>query len=151
MTAFLWTVIIAIAAALVAEIVALVGLARVASRAARRTAEITNQVQQTLEPSVRIVKELRASLQPRVERIKDEGQEIGVLLSTRLLTIEAAWVDTSRRAERIRLRLTEGVETVEEHAQRRRGIYREVADPIQAAGKVLRGLKLALWLLRKVA
>ena len=151
MTAFLWTVVILMAAALVLEILAFVGMALVAARAARRAGEIKEQVAQKLDPSVRVVKELTLSLQPQVETISRDGREIGSLLATRVRAVEAAYVDTSRRAERIRLRLTEGVQTVEEQRQGRRGIYREVVEPIQAASKVFRGLKLALWLLRKVA
>jgi hypothetical protein len=38
-----------------------------------------------------------------------------------------------------------------EGQQARRGIYREVVEPIQIASQVVRGLKLALWILRRVA
>ena len=151
MTAFLWTVVILMAAALLAEILAFVGMALVATRTARRAKEVAEQVSARVEPSVRLVNEMKQSLLPQVEAIRQHSREMGLLLTTRFRSVEAAFADTSRRAERIRLRLTEGVQTVEEDGRRRRGIYREVVEPMQAAGKVFRGLKLALWLLRKVA
>ncbi len=151
MTAFLWTVVILMAAALLAEILAFVGMAVVAMRAARRTDEIKEQVTQKIEPSIRLAKELQRSLQPRMETISREGKEIASLLATRSQSIQAAYADTNRRAERLRLRVAEGVQTVEGRQQGRRGIYREVVEPIQTASQVVRGLKLALWLFRKVA
>jgi len=151
MTAFLWTIVILMAAALLAEILAFVGMAVVAMRAARQTDEIKEQVTQKVEPSIRVAKELQRSLQPRMETISREGKEIASLLATRSQSIQAAYADTSRRAERIRLRFAEGVQTVEGRQQGRRGIYREVVEPIQTASQVVRGLKLALWLFRKVA
>ncbi len=83
MTAFLWRIVILMAAALLAEILAFVGMAMVAMRAARRAEEIKEQM---------------------------KGRQQG-----------------------------------------RRGIYREVVEPVQTASQVVRGLKLALWLFRKVA
>ena len=151
MTAFLWTVVILMAAALLAETLAFVGMAVVAMRAARRAEEIKEQLTQKLEPSIRVAKELQRSLQPRMETIGREGKEIASLLATRSQSIQAAYVDTNRRAERIRLRFAEGVQTVEGRQQGRRGIYREVVEPVQTASQVVRGLKLALWLFRKVA
>jgi hypothetical protein len=151
MTAFLWTVVILMAAALLAEILAFVGLAMVTMRAARRADEIKEQVTHKVELSVRLAKELQRSLRPRMETISREGNEIASLLATRSQSIQAAYTDTSRRAERLRLRFTEGVQTVEGRQQGRRGIYRGVVEPIQTASQVVRGLKLALWLFRKVA
>ncbi|MFY9559516.1 MAG: hypothetical protein WAQ52_04710 [Terriglobales bacterium] len=151
MTAFLWVVVILMAAALVAQILAFVGMALVSIRATRRAQEIKEQVTQKVEPSVRLAKELKLSLQPRLETISRDGKEIATLLTARSQSIQAAYLDTSRRAERIRLRFTEGVQTVEQQRHGQRGIYREVVEPIQAASQVVRGLKLALWLLRKVA
>jgi hypothetical protein len=150
MTTFLWTVVILMAAALLAEVCAFVGMALVAMRAARRGTEIAEQVKQRLEPSVRLAKELQQSLQTRLVTIQRDTQEIKTLLTTRAELVQAAFEDTSRRAERIRLRWMEGVETVEGQPGRR-GIYREVVVPMQAAGQVMRGLKIALWFLRRVA
>jgi hypothetical protein len=150
MTAFLWTAVILMAAALVAEILALVGMSLVSARAARRAGEISEQIKQRVTPSVRLAKELQQSLQPLVETMGREGKAITSLLATRSQSVQAAYLDTSRRAERLRLRFTEGVETVEGQ-QARRGIYREVVEPIQIASQVVRGLKLALWILRRVA
>ena len=150
MTTFLWTVVILMAAALLAEIVAFVGMAIVAMRSARRASQIAEQIQQKIEPTVRMAKDLQQYIQPRIESISRDSQEIATLVSARSQSIQAALDDTSRRAERIRLRLTEGVGTVEGE-QGRRGIYRDVVEPIQAAGQVMRGLKIALWILRRVA
>jgi len=151
MAAFLWTIVILMAAALLAEILAFVGLALVAMRAARRAAEIKEQLTQKVEPSVRLAKDLQRSLQPRVETVSREGKEIASLLTIRSQSIQAAYADTTRRAERIRLRFSEGVQIVEGRQQGRRGIYREVVEPLQAANQVVRGIKLCLWLLSKVA
>jgi len=151
MTAFLWTVVILMAAALLAEILAFVGMAVLAMRAARRTDEIKEQVTQKIQPSIRLAKELQRSLQSRMETISREGEETASLLATRSQSIQAAYADTNRRAERLRLRVAEGVQTVEGRQQGRRGIYREVVEPIQSASQVVRGLKLALWLFREVA
>jgi len=69
MTAFLWTVVILMASALLAEIVAFIGLALVATRAARRATEITEQLAQKVKPSVQLVDELKQTLQPLAEKI----------------------------------------------------------------------------------
>jgi hypothetical protein len=150
MTTFLWTVVILMAAALLAEIVAFVGMAIVAMRSARRASDIAEQIQEKIEPTVRMAKDLQQYIQPRMESISRDSQEIATLVSARSQSIQAALDDTSRRAERIRLRLIEGVGTVEGQ-QGRRGIYRDVVEPMQAAGQVMRGLKIALWILRRVA
>jgi len=113
MTTFLWTVVILMAAALLVEILAFVGMALVATRAASRASEITEQLTQKVQPSVRLVNELKQTLQPLAETISHEGREIATLVAARSQAIQAAYEDTARRAERIRLRLTEGVQTVE--------------------------------------
>jgi len=151
MTAFLWTTVILMAAALLAEILAFAGMALVAMRAPRRADEIREKVTQKVEPSIRLAEDLQRSLQPRVEAISRESKEIASLWATRSQFIQAAYLDTNRRAERIRLRFTEGVQTVEGRQHGRRGIYREVVEPLQTANQVVRGIKLCLWLLRKVA
>lgn len=151
MAAFLWTVVILMAAALLAEILAFIGMAVVAVRAARRAGEIKEQVTRRVEPSIRLAKELQRTLHPRMETVSREGNEIASLWTTRSHSIQAAYADTNRRAERIRLRFAEGVQTVEGRQNGRRGIYREVVEPLQAAGQVVRGLKLALWIMRRVA
>jgi hypothetical protein len=150
MTTFLWTIVILMASALSAEIIAFVGMALVATRAVRRAKEIAEQLAQKAEPSVRLVNELKQTLQPLAETISREGREIESLVVTRSRSIQAVYEDTARRAERIRLRLAEGVQTVEGQPPRR-GVYRQVVEPVQAASQVMRGLKLALWLLRSVA
>jgi hypothetical protein len=151
MTTFLWTIVILMAAALLAEIVAFAGMALVAMRAGRRAKEIAQQFSQTVEPTVRMVEELKQFLQPHVDTIGRDGREIAALVATRSQSIQAALDDTGRRAQRIRLRLMEGVQTVEGQQRGGRGIYREVVEPLQTASQVVRGLKLALWILRRVA
>jgi hypothetical protein len=150
MTAFLWTVVILMVAALLVEILAFVGMALVATRAARRAGEITEQFAEKLKPSVRLVNELKQTLQPLAETISIEGKEIASLVAARSQAIQAVYEDTARRAERLRLRLTEGVQTVEGQPPRR-GVYRQVVEPVQTASQLVRGLKFALWILRRVA
>ena len=147
---FLWTVVILMATALLAEIFALVGLAIASMHAARRGKEITDQVTQKAQPAISLVKELNESLRPQMETVTREGKEIVALVSARSHAINAAFGDASRRAERIRLRFTDGVQTVDGR-KNGRGIYREVVEPIQTASQVVRGLKLAFWIMRKVA
>ena len=151
MTAFLWAMVILMAAALLAEILAFIGMALVAMRAARRAEEIGDQLKEKLASSAQLAKDLQRSLQPRLETISREGKDIAALLATRSQSLQAAYLDTSRRAERIRLRFGEGVQSVEGPQQVRRGIYRGVVEPLQTANQVVRGIKLCLWLLRKVA
>jgi hypothetical protein len=151
MTTFLWTVVILMAAALLAEILALIGLAVVVLRATRRTNEIKEQVTRTVVPSIRLTKELQRLLGPRVQTVRFQGKEIASLVTTRSQSIPAAYADTSRRAERIRLLFNEGLQTVEGRQNGRRGIYREVVEPIQTASQVVRGIRLALWIMRRVA
>src|SRR5258705_6178133 len=112
MTAFLWTVVIVMAAALLAEILAFVGMALTTIRAAHRASEIAGQLKDKVESSVHLAKELQRSLVPRAETISHESKEIATLVATRSQSIQAVLVDTSRRAERIRLRLAGGVQTV---------------------------------------
>jgi hypothetical protein len=151
MATFLWTVVILMAAALLAEVLAFIGLAALAMRAARRGKEITEQVTQIVQPAIQLATEIQRSLQPRLETVSREGEEIASLVTARSQSIQAAYADTSRRAERIRLRFSEGVQTVEGRTNGRRGIYRDVVEPIQTASQVVRGLKLAFWIMRNVA
>jgi hypothetical protein len=150
MTTFLWTVVILMGAALLAEVIALVGMALLAARVSRRTTEISEQYKRTLEPSIVLAKELRQSIQPLAETIAKEGKEIATLVTARARVVQAVYCDTTRRAERIRLRLTKGVHTIQGQPPRR-GVYRQVVEPVQTASQVVRGLKLALWLFRRVA
>jgi len=151
MTIFLWTVVILMATALLAEVFAFIGMALVARRTARRAQEITELVKQRVEPSVRVIHELTESLQPQLEAIRRDSREAGVLVKTRLAVVQTVAADVGRRAARARLRLSEGVQTVEEQRRRSRGALREVVEPIRAAGTIFRGISLAIWLLRKVA
>jgi hypothetical protein len=151
MTTFLWVAVILMAAALLAEIFAFVGMAMVATRAARRGVAVATQLKERIEPTVQLAKELQQSLHPRLEAITRQGQEMATLVAVRSESLQAAFADTSQRAERIRLRLMEGVQTVQGQPAGRPGIYRGVVEPIQTARHVVRGLKIALWILRKVA
>jgi hypothetical protein len=150
MTTFLWTVVILMAAALLAEVIALIGMALLGTRLLRRTTEISEQYKRVLEPSIGLAKELRQSVQPLAEEIGKEGKEIATLVAARSRSLQAVYHDTACRAERIRLRLTKGLHTVEGQPPRR-GVYRQVVEPVQAASHVMRGLKLAWWLFRRVA
>lgn len=151
MTVFLWVVVIVMAVSLLAEILAFIGMALVARRAARRAKEITEQILQRVNPSIDLVKETRLSLQPLVQSVVADGGQIRLLLSARLQSLQVAAADAARRSQRIRLRLSQGVQTVEQQQRAQRGSYREVAESVHNARKVLRGLSLALWFLRKVA
>jgi len=151
MTTFLWTVVILMAAALLAEIFAFVAMALVAMRAARRAVDVIDELKQKVEPLICLAQELQESLQPRVETITREGQEIAALVVSRSQSIQATLDDSRRRFERIRLRLMEGVQTVQGQKPGRRGIYRGVVEPIHTASHVMRGIKIALWILRRVA
>ena len=148
MTAFLWAVVIAMAIALLAELVALVGLLLVAKRAARRISDLKRQVSENVSVQVRIATELKAFVQPRLQTIAVDSREIKSLFQTRLQTTQVVLADTSRRVQRIHLRLTDGVQTVSEQGQ---VIYEGVVEPIQVAGQIARSLKFALWLFGKVA
>ena len=148
MTAFLWTVVILMAASLLTEIFALIGFAVITKRTTHRATELTREISVPTRAFVEVVKESRLLVQPRLQTVAENARQIGVLLASRLGTIEAAYSDANRRAERIRLRLNDSVETVEQH---RRGIYHEAIEPIQAAAHVFRGLRFAVWLLRRVA
>ena len=133
MTTFLWTVVILMAAALVAEIVAFAGMAIVAMRAARRGADLAEQVKQKIGPAVKEANELRASVQTHLDTLATERKQMAELVSNRSQLLQATIDDASRRAERIRLRLLEGVGTVEGEKTGRRGIYREEGLPRQLA------------------
>ncbi len=148
MATFLWIVVILMAASLLAEILAFVGMGLLARRTARRASELTKQISETVTASVAVVKETKLTAEPQVRAVHQDGLKMGLVVASRLGSLQAAYSDASRRAERIRLRLNDSVQTVEEH---RRGVYREVVEPIQAASQVLRGLKLAFWFWRKVA
>ena len=150
MTTFLWTVVILMAVALLAEVIALIGMALLATRVFRRAAEVSEQFKRTLEPPIRLAKELQQSIQPLTETIGSDGKEIATLVAARSRILQAVYLDTARRAERIRLRLSKGVDTVQGQPPRR-GVYRQVVEPVQAASHVARGLKLAWWLFRRVA
>ena len=148
MSAFLLAVVIVMSVALLAEIFAMIGISVVMRRATRRAGEITGQISEKVNASVRLANELKLSVQPHVQTITQDGREMGTLLTSRFRAAQVACADAGRRVERIRLRLNDSVQTVEQH---RRGVIREVVEPVQAAGQVLRGIKLALWILRKVA
>lgn len=148
MPAFLWTVIILMSAALLAEILALVGMLLVVRRATRKSAELSREISARVQASASVVKELKLTIQPRLQAVHEDGRAMASQVASRLRALQVTYADASRRAERIRLRLNDSVQTVEQH---RRGVVREVAEPIQAAGQVLRGIKLALWFLSKVA
>jgi hypothetical protein len=139
------------ALALVVQIIAFAGMAIVALRAARRGAELAEQVKQQVQPSILFAGEIRESLRTHLETISNEGKQIAEVVTNRSQILHAMIEDTARRAERVRLRLLGDFETVEGEKPGRRGIYREIAEPIRTASHVMRGLKIALWIMRRVA
>lgn len=147
MTNFLWVVIVLMAASLVAEIAALAGMIITVLRAAKRGKQIAAQLSERIGPSVRLVKETRAALEPRVQAVTLDSQEMGTLLKNRLDAMKAAYADASHRAERARLRLNGTIQTVEGQG----AAFREAVAPMQIVGQLLSGVKAALWVLRKVA
>ena len=148
MTTLLWTAVILMAPSLLAEIFAFIGFVVLTKRKTRRASELTRQISVPTRTFVEVVEESELLVQPRLQVVAENARQIGVLLASRLGTIEAAYWDANRRAERIRLRLHDSVQTVEQH---RRGIYHEAVEPIQVAAHAFRGLKIAVWLLRRVA
>ena len=148
MTAFLWTIVVLMSAALLAQIIALIGMLMTAKRAARRVSEIKRQISDRMHASTTLVKEMKLTILPRFTSISQDAKEMKALAGSRLQTGRVALSDASRRAQRIRLRLSDGVQTVGQHGQR---IYQDVVEPIQVASQVIRGLKAVLWIFREVA
>jgi len=139
------------ASALVVQIIAFAGMTIVALRAARRGAEIAKQVQQQIQPSILLAGEIKESLGTHLKTIGNDGKQIAEVVTNRSQIMRAMIEDATRRAERVRLRLLGDYETVEGETPGRRGIYREIAEPIRTASHVMRGLKIALWIMRQVA
>lgn len=151
MTNFLWVVVILMSVALLAEMLAFVGMALVARRAARRAREITGEISQRVKASAELVEATKRNLAPHMQSLVADSAEMKAVLASRLQSLNAARQDAARRASRLRLRLGDSVQTVGQQQQAQRGSYREVVESVQEARKVLRGISLALWLLRKVA
>lgn len=148
MTAFLWAIVVLMSAALLAQIFALVGMLLTAKRAARRISEIKSQISDRMHASTVLMKEMRLTIQPRLTTIRQNGKEVKALAKSRWQSTQVALSDANRRAQRITLRLNDGVQTVGQQGQR---IYQDVIEPIQSASQVIRGLKAVLWLFREVA
>lgn len=151
MTLFLWVAVILMSAALLIQLMALVGLGLTARRAARRAKTMTEEVSHRVAASKQLLDATKQSLVPQVQMLVANSNEMKTLLTSRVATMQAARLDASRRASRIRLRLGDSVQTVGEQQQERRGSYHEVVASVKGARKVLRGISLAIWLLRKVA
>lgn len=148
----LWVVVVVMAVALAAEIFALVGLMLTARRAARTMAEVTQEVNGKLQPSIVAIQELKAFLQPHAEAVQRDGKEIGATLAARAQSIKASAQDADRRLQRIRLRFqTNGVQTIEQLQSGRQVIEESVVGPILTIGRVVRAISSTIWLLRKVA
>lgn len=148
MTTLLWTIVVLMSAALLAQIIALIGMLMTAKRAARRISEIKRQISDRMHASSVLIKEMKLTIQPRLTTISQDATEMKALAESRLQTARVAVADATRRAQRIRLRLSDGVQTVGQQGQR---IYQDVVEPIQVASQMMRGLKAMLWIFREVA
>lgn len=148
MTAFLWAVVVLMSAALLAQIFALIGLLVTAKRSSRRISEIKSQISDRVHASTALMKDMRLTVQPRLTTIRQDGREMKALATSRVQSAQIALSDANRRAQRITLRLSDGVQTVGQQGQR---IYQDVIEPIQSASQVIRGLKAVLWIFREVA
>jgi len=152
MAVFLWTIVIAMAAALTAEILAMGLLAKLLLKRARRISEMKADVQARVQLSRQSVEGLKQSVMQSVEVVRKNGQEMGSTLRVRFRATEAAFEDARRRAQRIGLRLNnEGVQTVEQHQRGEKGTRGGVWEPIRAVSSIVGSVGATLWLLRKVA
>ena len=140
------------AVALVAEIVALIGIALTISRAVRRASLVRNELAERLRSSMRMAREVAQAVRPDLEGIRLNGSEIVRTARAEIRLIGVAAQDFTRRAQRLRLRFSrEGVSTVEQFQKDRRLVSRAVVRPIRTAASVALGLRATTWLLRKVA
>lgn len=152
---YLWAMVIVMAAALATEIVAMIGMGVAARGAARRIGAMQEEIAVCARPTVRLLEELKTSLQPSADVVRREGTEIGVLLTSRLGELKTAYEDLSRRSRRLRLRInSDSLPTVQ---QMQRGVHvtvQGVMNPIRVVkgiAQLARGVTAAFWLLRKVA
>lgn len=148
----LWAVVILMVVALAAEIFALVGLMLVVRRATRNAEAMKEELTEKLQPSVRVVEDLKTFLQPHGEVLQRDGKEIIATLTARTESVKATLQDADRRVQRIRLRFqTDGIQTLEQLQSSRRVIEEGVVRPVLTVGRVVRAVSAAIWLLRKVA
>jgi hypothetical protein len=148
----LWIVVAVMAVALAAEIFALVGLMLTARRAARMVADVTEEINGKLRPSIAAVQELKTFVQPHFEVVQRDGKEIGATLAARAQSVKVSAQDAERRLQKIRLRFqTNGVQTIEQLQSGRQVIEESVVGPILTIGRVVRAISSTIWLLRKVA
>lgn len=149
---FLLIIVSIMAAALVAEVFSLIGMAVTVTGAARRAMAMKKEVMDRARPSIFLVQELTQSLRPEVEKLRTDGAQIATTISARVRSVRAVWQDATRRAERLRFRLKrERVATVEQLQRDREVVSRGVLTPIRAAATVATGVRATAWLLRKVA
>lgn len=149
---FLWIVIILMAVALVAEIIALIGIAVTASRATRHAILLRDEFAARLKSATGTAREIADSVRPEVEKIRRNGAEIATTVHAAFLPIREAWQDLSGRAQRLRLRFSrEGVATLGRLQSDKRVVSRGVLKRMRTAASVALGVRATTWLLRRVA
>jgi len=149
---FLEIIVILMAAALVLEVVSLVGLALLARRVTRYVGEFKGELSDIVKPSVELAKAVIPPLRPLARRTTQDAREIVNMVVARYQVTRTVWRDAGRRAQRLRLRLgREGVATVEQLQHGRRVLSRGVITPVRAATTLVLGMRSAAWLLKRVA
>lgn len=149
---FLWIVVVLMALALVAQVLSLLGMAVVAAGAFRSAMRMKAEISEKLSPSVRLARDLTQSLRPEVQRFRRDAMEITTILSRRFRAVRMVLQDTTRRKERLLLRLSrEGGASVQRLQRDGQMVRRGVLQPIRSAASVALGVSATTWLLRKVA
>jgi hypothetical protein len=149
---FLGIVVVLMALALVAQVLSLVGIAVVASGSFRSAMRMKAELSEKLSPSVRLTRDLTQSLRPEVEKFRRDATEITTILSRQFRAVRMVWQDTTRRKERLLLRLSqEGGASVQRLQRDGQLVRRGVLKPIHSAASVALGVSATTWLLRKVA
>jgi gas vesicle protein len=149
---FLWIVVVLMALALLAEIGACIGLAVVASRSSRKARVFQKEIQDQVRQSKNLVEGLKTQITPQLETIHKNSSEVVSLVSHRARMIKAVAQDTQRRSQLVRLRLRhEGIQTVEQLREGQDAVRGGILPPIDTLRKVIRGVGIALWILRRVA
>lgn len=149
---FLWIVVVVMALALLAEIGACIGLAVVVSRSGRKAAALQKELKEKARQSKNLVEGLRNEITPQLETIQKNSAEVVSLVSHRARVIKAVAQDTQRRSQLLRLRLRhEGIQTVEQLHEGQTAVRGGILPPIETLRKIVRGVGIAIWILRRVA
>jgi hypothetical protein len=149
---FLWIVVVLMALALLAEIAACIGLALVVARSSRKARVLQEELEEKGRQSKNVVEGFKTGIAPHLETIHKNSSEIVSLVSNRARMIKAVAQDTQRRSQLVRLRLRhEGIQTVEQLHEGQAAVRGGILPPIDTLRKVLRGVGIAIWILRRVA